>query len=314
MNTETKKLIVKAATQYIADYNLSQNELSRKSGVNQGYLSMMLKGNFITNVSDKETPIGDKWFHQLASTIGFSTSKMYWETFPTVQFMQVIDTLSNCKKDGKAAMVIGSTGFGKTYAVDVFVKKNPSNTFRITVSSLYKLKDIINELSDMLGVDEVVSTKGKVDKITQRLIEIKYSGGQPIIIIDEGENMKLPVLHMVKALYDALKDTCSIVIIGTEELLNKLLKMRRKNRDGIAQLFRRFKAGCVNISPVNKDFKMIFDKYVEDKGLRKLLTDLCDNYGELNDYLQPALKAADLQNVELSEDFFRLMYNLPKYK
>lgn len=322
MNTQQKTTIITAANNYIAVHGLSQNELARKASINQGYLSVMLKGIFETTVNEKVVPIGDKWFAALAATIGFSFHKTYWETIPTIQFAEIIDTLDTCKQTGKTALLIGSTGCGKTYATDVFVNKNPNHTYRITVSSLYKLVDIMNELTDLLGLDvgristriQAYSMKLRMDAIVARLVDIKRSGGNPIIIFDEGENMEMGVLKMIKGLYDGIKDNCSIVIIGTEQLINKLLNLRKRNREAIPQLYRRFKAGQKILTPVGRDFKPFLDKYVSDKGLRKLLTDLCDNYGELNDYLQPALKACEEIGIEISEDFFRIMYDLPKYR
>ena len=138
-------------------------------------------------------------------------------------------------------------------------------------------------------------------------------GHKPLIIIDEAENLKLPVIQMLKGLYDNLTGYASIVMIGTSQLTDALQKMTRSNRNGAPQFFRRIKAG-IKIIPVYNDYLPFFEKLkIEDKGLRKLLTAICSNYGELHDYLEPAIREADERGVELTDDFFRLMYNMPKY-
>lgn len=317
MTQEQKLQIIHAANAYCTEHKISQSELSRKAKINPAYISNMLKGIF--TVAD--TPIADRWFLQLAKEIGVSVTKQYWETIPTRQFLQQLNTLQDAKEHGKTAMVIGDTGLGKTKVTDIFCNKMPQHTYRITVSSLYKLVDIINELTQLVGVDvptvntmQAKSLKLRMDAIIKKLIEIKYQGGNPIIIFDEGENMEMSVLKMLKALYDALKDHCAIVIIGTPQLLNKLLNLRKRNRDAIPQLYRRFKAGLVELASLNKhlDFKPFFEKYVSDKGLCNLLLHLCENYGELHDYLEPALREADKRNEPLTEDLFRIIYNMPK--
>jgi type II secretory pathway predicted ATPase ExeA len=72
------------------------------------------------------------------------------------------------------------------------------------------------------------SLKNRVDKIIAKLREIKMNGGQPIVIFDEAENLEISVLKMIKALFDALKDYCSLVMIGTPQLLEKLTNKKSK--------------------------------------------------------------------------------------
>jgi len=88
--------------------------------------------------------------------------------------------------------------------------------------------------------------------------------------------------------------------------------MKRKDRGGVPQFYRRIKASIRYINAI-ADFKPFYEKYVEDKSLRRLLTTLCENYGELHDYLEPAMREADDQGQSLNESFFRIMYNMPNY-
>jgi DNA transposition AAA+ family ATPase len=322
MTNEQKQQIVDAANAYCIEKGLSQSEISRQTGINAGYLSNMLKGTFKVSGGD----IADKWFFSLADFIGFSTKKVYWEPIATPQFMQIINALESAKEHQLTKMLIGPTGCGKTFAIDKFCNIHPVHTYRITISSLYNLGDLVAELMDKVKAETVAtnparmngySLKVRVDKIIDKLIEVKRSGGKPIIIIDEGENMEISLLKMFKALYDALKDYCAIVLIGTERLRNRMLNkngnVKGRNREALPELYRRFKAGDKNITPIDQKFTLILDKYVDDKGLRKLLTELCANYGELHDFLEPALREADQAGQPLTEQFFRLKYDMPKY-
>lgn len=252
-----------------------------------------------------------------------TTLQGIWKTIPNiVQFEEMISTLQTSKNEGKTAMIIGASGYSKSYSIDRFCQKNNNYTYRVTVSSLYKLPDIINELTEKVGVDyaslngrmAAYSLKVRVDAIVQKIKEIYSGGGKPIIIFDEGENLEIAVLKMLKGLYDALKDYCSIVIIGTEQLLNKLLNLKKRNRDAIPQLYSRFKMGQKNLSPIvkHRDFKPFFDAYIPEQiGLQRLLIEKCDNYRELRDALEPALRKAALKSQPLTENLFRLIHNMP---
>ncbi len=325
MTPELKTSIATGISDYSKEKGLSNNDIARLTGVNPGYISNILRGQFTNEVQGKDVPIGDKHFYKLAEWAGLATKKMYWHLEPTRQFTEIITTLDDCKRDCKTSMIIADTGLGKTNAIDTFCKKNPQHTFRITVNSLYKLIDVINELSEKVGSDSqvlvgkryhVASLKIRMDKVAAKLIEIKHAGGEPILIIDEGENMEIAVLKLTKGLFDIIKGHCGIALCGTPKLMSNLLNTTGRNRNALPELYRRFKAGAKSVSPLNKkaDFKPFFDKYVKDRGLQNLLCMLCENYGELYDYLQPTLKECDERGIELSEDFFRIKWNEQRFK
>lgn len=255
--------------------------------------------------------------------------KSFWHTEPTIQFQEIITTLQGCKNRGTTALLIAPTGHCKTYSIDKFCEKNPEHTYRITVNNLYKLRDLVFELADLTGTPVKASRqytnhsyKLIMDAIVANLMEIREAGGRPIVIIDEGENMEISLLKMIKGFYDRLKSHCAIVIIGTQRLVNRMLNLNDKgtgsgrNRAALPELYRRFKAYHKNITPIDKkrDFAPFFKKYLPgETGLHELLCDLCENYGELHDYLVPALQEADEAKQPLTEDMFRIMYNLPKH-
>lgn len=313
MNTDLKIKIVENAQLWQKDNKLSQGDLAKHAKINPSYLSNMLRQNFIVDVDGSDVEITDKWFYMLAESIGFAVRKQYWSLVQTKEFKMIIHELTVAKNDARVITVINETGLGKTYAVEKFCMINPLHTYKITVNSMHKVRDILNELASMLSVPVRHNVLDTLIAIAKKLKELKMMGHKPLIIIDEAENLKLPVIQMLKGLYDNLTGYASIVMIGTSQLTDALQKMTRSNRNGAPQFFRRIKAG-IKIIPVYNDYLPFFEKLkIEDKGLRKLLTAICSNYGELHDYLEPAIREADERGVELTDDFFRLMYNMPKY-
>lgn len=316
MNQDQKKQIVDDALAYMAKQGMSQNQLAIHTGINPGYLSSMLRNIYqVKTANNHMVDIDAKWFYLLNEKIGGDFEKSYWETVATPEFIQMINALESFKKTGRSGMIIGATGMGKTFVCEKFSTKNPMHTYKITVNELQRLGDILNELLMQMGCDTGGNNTSRLDKVIQKIRWQKRNGGKPIIILDEFENAKSPLIKTIKALYDGIRDYGSVVLIGTDQLPTKINRLRSQNRDGMPQFCRRFKAGTRFIeTSQRKNFNPILDKLkIEDKGLRKLLYDICDNYGELNDYLEPALREADHEGVELTEDYFRLLYNMPKY-
>lgn len=303
MTQEIKEQIMQAVREYMQENSLSANEFSNLSEINPGYISNMLKNEF--TIGEKKTPIAPRWFKKAAIAIDFKIEPVNIETMMTPQFKMITSTLEKCKEHSECAMLIGGTGIGKTYAVDRFCKRHPQHTYRLTVSYAHTWATIVLDMLNVLGLDERWRTKNKLELIGREMKKLNERGEQPIIILDEAENLKLGVIRVLKGLYDQVKDNASIVIIGTPELQKKLDRLKEKGTDGVPQFCRRFKAGTRHL-PEASDYDMFLNKYVQDAGLRKLLLRISNNYGELVDYLLPVMREAKEQGKPLNESFFRL--------
>lgn len=315
MNEQQKRAVIDAAKAYAGQHNLSNAQLSKASKVNNTFISFMMRYEFsIPQGEGKKTVIADKWFVRLATYIGYQLKKEYWKFFNFPQFAPGVEALDSAKHKGEHRMIIGNTGCGKTEMTERFKMKHPTHTYRVTANSLHTVKDLLEEIKLSMGITVERKTAAFIlRKIIEHLIDVRAEGHQPVIIIDEGENLTYNTIRMMKGLYDGIRHHCGIAIMGTHQLITKLDKLRREDKAGVPQFCRRFKAGITVLDPVmTDDFEQVFDHFKLETGLRKLLRSICTNFGELRDYLEPALREADEQGVPLTEQFFRVKYNMPK--
>jgi DNA transposition AAA+ family ATPase len=256
-----------------------------------------------------------------------STIKNYtgWQSIETIQAKEIWNELREAKEDQLAKLLIADTGLGKSNTIKLFQQKFPQQTFVVTVGDSFKLVDVVEEILHQVGADTPntytwrynVTLRIKLKMIEDHMGDVKKKGGNPIIIIDEAENLKPNSLRMMKELYDHIIDVCSIVLIGTKQIIETIHNTRKRNRTGVPQLWRRFKAGTREISPINKarDFKQFFQVFVpEEKGIQDLLLELCDNYGEIHDYLHPFLQHAAKRSKPATEELFRYIHRIPAKK
>ena len=136
-------------------------------------------------------------------------------------------------------------------------------------------------------------------------------GEYPTVIYDECEYMKQPALCSMKELYDGLIGYSALVLIGTDQLLDNLDKLRKKNRSGIPQFYRRIKFGIRELNPIDRSFDQ-FIQAIEDKELKVWLKKNCDNYGELHDVLVPAMREAERLNEPLTLGLVRKILGNPR--
>lgn len=240
-----------------------------------------------------------------------------WKQVATPQFKEIIAELVEAKEESRSLMLIANTGLGKSNAIKQFQAKKPKNTFVITIGDSHNLRAIIEEIMNQLGLEMRTGHSAKHSNLTDisyRLNEIAADNGFPVIIFDEAENAKISTLKAIKEIYDAVSDHCGIVLIGTDQLIDQL--NRKSKGQSIPQLRRRFKAGTRYIALFNKakDMKPFFDLYIPaQEDLKDLLIQLCDNYGELHDYLDVFLRYCDKNNKPVTVDNFRLFHKIPKH-
>jgi DNA transposition AAA+ family ATPase len=233
--------------------------------------------------------------------------KLEWVQMQTLQTKEILSELVEASAEPMAKMIIAETGLGKTNTISLFKQKYPHSTYVVTLGESYGRNDMLMEIGEITGAHNWVGKNSKhrmIKAIGEKFNEL--ADENPVLILDEFENATIPVLKSIKQLYDAIGNNCSIVLIGTEQLIQQF--NRKSISQSIPQLRRRFKAGTRHISPIKKarDFKPFFDKYIAaELDVQDLLLVLCDNYGELHDYLYPVLLNCQKKGVKITSEVFK---------
>jgi|WetSurMetagenome_2_1015567.scaffolds.fasta_scaffold00268_26 DNA transposition AAA+ family ATPase len=321
MKDSTKLEISKAANRYAVERGWAGekkggvNQLSRLSGVSSGYLSRMLSGDLNY---DNGAIIGTVQWNKLAKAIDFETDKVIWPKRNTPQFIATISRLKEAKQNNIKGMIIGESGCGKTYAFERFKVVNPVNTKAITLSVLHNVRSLLDEICQAFDVERKASKVTCLKAIAGKIRNIDTTENGLLIVFDEAENASVPVLRTIKALYDQVKDYCSIILIGTPQLIRNLERMKKRDAIGIPQFVSRFKANTVylndirRIDPKTNDDHTFEEFFVDikDEGLKALIRGVCEDYRMLHDYLVPAFEKAEVMNTPLDEKFFRMINGL----
>lgn len=307
LTQEQKQAISIELKKYLAQHKISSNEFSARTEINPAYISAIVNGKTYTG----STEIQDKWYKVIATYINLSLKKEFWQTQGTPQMMRMLETLQESREHSLTHVIIGETGCGKSFTSGLFKNKYPVDTYIVTIGSNDKISDIIDKIMTELRLPNANSTSKKITSIAQFLRKKQLDNEFPVLIFDECEYMKQPALCAMKELYDGLVGYAGLVMIGTDQLLDNLDKMRKKNRAGIPQFYRRIKFGIRELSPINRSYEE-FLTGIEDKELVKFLKANCDNYGELHDVLVPAMREADRLEAPLTLDLVRKILGNPR--
>lgn len=313
MDITEKRQIIAELKDYMLVRHLIPADIHRLSGVSEEYLSEMLKPNTDFKYSAGKGITGDipeRWFRMLKDTISKGAEQELWKTVPTSQMKSILATLEESKEFGYTRVIIGETGCGKTYFTDKFVDLNPKENFKITVGSMDNIADLLDKILDALKIKHGKSKSKKIRDIVKELKKRQLRGEKPTLIFDESEYMKQTTLCNIKELHDHLNKYVSINLIGTDQLLDKLDNLKKKNKAGMPQFYRRVKFGIRVLSPIDTSFKGFLNG-IEDKGFIKFLQQNCDNYGELHDAMMPIIRESHRTGEPMTERFARKVLQMP---
>ena len=311
MKLTTKQNITTAAQEFLTLHKMTYADLSKRCNVRSEYLTLIFRENSdftIPSGGSKPTLVADKYFRRIANFIGYSLVKTFWDIKATPQLTATLAVLEDSKKHGTTSVVIGETGAGKTNALRLFQKQNPMDTLIVTVGSNDNISDLIQRILDVLNITGGKTKSRKLRNIYYHLRELKDQGYHPQLIFDEAEYMKQPALCSIKEIYDHANEWASIVLVGTHQLLENIDQMRKKNKPGIPQFYRRIKFGIRKLPKVDRSYKLFVDGLSPE--VVKYLRVICDNYGELHDVLVPVRREAERTGNLITVEFIQKVLNL----
>lgn len=242
---QLEQLSIKLA-EYIKEKGLSQNAFAKHSNVSASYVTHILKGNF-TQIPAGRDAIGNQRYTSVSPDIikkikramGIADEGAHW---PINNYDAIEAVLLEAKAHKEHRIISGMRGSGKTYTVDAFCANYPHETFKVTCSDDMNPKRFMVKLAEALGLD----SSGDRFKIRERIASAVIKMENPIIIIDEAENLRMPSYGSIKALFDQVEKDCAIVLVGAKigdlEYCEALKLWAEKGRGCIAQVYSRFSA------------------------------------------------------------------------
>lgn len=129
--------------------------------------------------------------------------------------------------EGKIGVVTGSPGSGKTIALKEYKRRNPT-TILIEVTPLVSPRILLEDLCHELN-----RPKSHVRNTMFQTIVNELRGTKRLLIIDEGENLNVSCLEILRRIQDFTD--IGMLLAGTSRLLNRLRGERRE----LQQLFSR---------------------------------------------------------------------------
>lgn len=146
-------------------------------------------------------------------------------------------------QNGGFVMLTGEVGTGKTTIIRCLLEQLPDNTdMAIILNPMASAPELLSTICDELGVSYIndeLSVKELTDSLNHFLLENHRKGRKTVLLIDEAQLLKVPVLEQIRLLTNLETTTeklLQIILVGQPEL-KKLLA-----RPALRQLSQRITA------------------------------------------------------------------------
>lgn len=290
MTHNTLNEMSNALDAYLKSTEISQNSLAQKIGITASYITHALKKNWdnVPAGPGRKTTFSIPVAKKIMLFLGMDS-----RILETDNYMIVSNILFEAKNYKEHRIIDGEKGTGKTTALKEFQRAFPQETFLITCSEDMNPKAFIVELANLVGSE----TTGDRRKIRIGIEKKIKNMSNPIIMIDEAENLKPATYGSIKALYDGLQDYCGIVLCGANNYMETLRKKAMNKKGCFPQIYSRFSSEPGLLSTMTKDDVKLFCEFngIKEKETVNALYERCNDFRELDRSIKRKLRDSKLQ-------------------
>ena len=173
--------------------------------------------------------------------------------FMSAQHREALAHLLYGIQNGGFVMLTGEVGTGKTTIIRCLLEQLPENTdIAISLNPMGSAPELLSTICDELGVEyskEDLTVKSLTDVLNQFLLENHRKGRKTVLLIDEAQLLRVPVLEQIRLLTNLETTTeklLQIMLVGQPEL--KKLLARPALRQLSQRITARFHLEALNLA------------------------------------------------------------------
>ena len=216
--TNNEKQAIAARLKNYCDQKGSQNKAAKSLGISSATVSKVLANDWETISDDM------------------------WRTYDRMTFL-----LTQAQEESLVLGVIGFAGCGKTEAIKNYTAGH-RDVYHLCCSEYWTMRTFIGKLSKCLGMDIAGSTSEQMEAIVERLQAVDT----PLIVLDEADKLKDPVLYFFISLYNQLEGQCGIMLCATDYLQKRIERGLRFGRKGYEEIHSRIGRRFIKLDVINE--------------------------------------------------------------
>lgn len=235
-----KKEIQTLLKAYVEQYPSQKKAVDSLRKVSEATIINIRKGNW-ENISD------DMW-RTISKQIGFS-KKGSWSFIETVDAKTLIHYFEDAREYSNVFAITAPSGSGKTF-VSAWYEGKKHNVYHISCAEYFNRKVFLTKILEKLGKE---NTGYNVAEMMDLIVDTLMRQENPLIILDEVDKLPDPALYFFITLYNHLHSKCGIVLLATDFFAKRIIRGRRINKKGYAEIFSRLGRRFISLRGTDKN-------------------------------------------------------------
>lgn len=230
MDVQSKTELAENLKSKIADRQLSQSKAAQLIGVSSANLS------HIVNDRWQQKVISDNIWKKVKWWVDGQSNGNDWNLVETPNYRRISNMCKDAQENAIMLAISAKHGTGKTAALKAYQDQHPKQAFYIECKEHWSRKRFLNEVRKALGMDtDAKSIDEMFDDIVMHLEKRK----NPVLILDEADELKEGAFRFIKALYNELEGKSGFIICGGNHLRQRIEKGVRLCRQSYQEIYSR---------------------------------------------------------------------------
>lgn len=153
----------------------------------------------------------------------------------TRPFKTLINFLDDAREYSNVYAITASAGIGKSFASEWYETKR-ENVYLISCSEYFNRKVFLQNILRKMGKDNTGYT---VPEMMDLIVETALKKELPLFILDEFDKVSDSILYFFITFFNRLEGYAGIVIMATDFLSKRILRGRKMNKKGYAEVYSR---------------------------------------------------------------------------
>ena len=223
MTNEQKNQIKDALVRYAANFETQALAAESLEGVSNSTISQVKNNNWEL--------LSERLWHNIARQVGFYCGE--WHPADTSTHLLLRILFSDAQHYAMSYGIAMAAGLGKTFTASHYVREN-EHVWYVAGLEQYNRKSFLELLLAAAGH----KATGTVPHMMEQLAALVEEKDEPLIIVDDAHKLKDRVLHLVVQLSNQLWGKAGIIIMGNEQLRERVIEGVRLKKVGYDEIFR----------------------------------------------------------------------------
>jgi hypothetical protein len=223
MTNEQKRQVRDALVRYVNNFDTQSEAAASLDGISASTISQVKNNNWEL--------LSDRLWHHIARQVGFFCGE--WQPGDTSTYLLLRILFGDAQHFAMTYGIAINKGLGKTFTAHHYTREN-ENVIYLPCNGEYNRKSFMIALMHAAGL----LAKGSVPDMMKVFATAMTEKENAVLILDDADQLKDRVLHLVVMLINSVAGNAGTVIMGSDQLRSRIVEGVRLKKIGFDEIYK----------------------------------------------------------------------------